>query len=67
MGRIISMEFTINLGHKGFNKELIDHAITMFEEVNAIMSQFSNTKLSDVVDAYHDNSSWFSLQRQLAH
>lgn len=68
LGRIISMEFTINLGHKGFNKELIDHAITnVQEEVNAIMSQFSNTKLSDVVDAYHDNSSWFSLQRQLAH
>ena len=68
LGRIISMEFTINLGHKGFNKELIDHAITNIqEEVKAIMSQFSNTKLSDVVDAYHDNSSWFSLQRQLAH
>ena len=68
LGRIISMEFTINLGHKGFNKELIDHAITnVQEEVKAIMSQFSNTKLSDVVDAYHDNSSWFSLQRQLAH
>jgi hypothetical protein len=68
LGRIISMEFTINLGQQGFNKELIDHAITnVQEEVKAIMSQFSNTKLSDVVDAYHDNSSWFTLQKQLAH
>jgi alkylation response protein AidB-like acyl-CoA dehydrogenase len=68
LGRIISMEFTINLGQQGFNKELIDHAITnVQEEVKAIMSQFSNTKLSDVVDTYHDNSSWFTLQKQLAH
>ena len=27
LGRIISMEFTINLGHQGFNKDLINHAI----------------------------------------
>ena len=68
LGRIISMEFTINLGHQGFNKELINHAIiNVQEEVKAIMSQFANTKISDVVDSYHDNSSWFKLQKQLAH
>ena len=30
------------------------------------MSQFANTKITDVVDAY-DNSSWFTLQNQFAH
>ena len=68
LGRIISMEFTINLGHQGFNKELINHAIiNVQEEVKTIMSQFANTKTSDVVDSYHDNSSWFTLQNQFAH
>ena len=62
------MEFTINLGHQGFNKELINHAIiNVQEEVKAIMSQFANTKITDVVDSYHDNSSWFTLQNQFAH
>ena len=27
LGRMISMEFTLNLGDQGFNKDLIDNAI----------------------------------------
>ena len=67
LGRIISMEFTLKLGEQGFNKQLIEQAITnVQDEVTSILTQFKTTKLSDVVDYYQEESSWFSLQKQPA-
>lgn len=63
LGRIISMEFTINLGEEGFNRELIQNAIeTLQDEVNAIMCLFKNGGQASVVEDYQIESSWFNLQ-----
>jgi alkylation response protein AidB-like acyl-CoA dehydrogenase len=64
LGRLISMEFTIQLGEKGFNNELIQNAIhTLREEVLAIMETYKNGGNADVVEDYQKDSSWlkFSL------
>jgi hypothetical protein len=63
LGRIISMEFTINLGEQGFNKELVDNAIkTLQDEVNSIMCLFKHGGEASVVEDYQIESSWFNLQ-----
>jgi hypothetical protein len=62
LGRIISMEFTLNLGDRGFNKELIQNAIkTLQEEVYAILETYKNGGEADVVEDYQLDSSWFNL------
>lgn len=63
IGRIISMEFTINLGEQGFNKDLIQNAVhIMQDEVNNIMHLFKTGGKANVVDDYQIDSSWFNLQ-----
>ncbi|HCT54777.1 MAG TPA: acyl-CoA dehydrogenase, partial [Balneola sp.] len=63
LGRIISMEFTINLGEQGFNKELVDNAVkTLQDEVNSIMCLFKHGGEASVVEDYQIESSWFNLQ-----
>lgn len=62
LGRIISMEFTLNLGDQGFNKDLIQNAIlTLQEEVNTILYNFKNGGKTNVVEDYDLDSSWFKL------
>lgn len=63
IGRIISMEFTINLGEDGFNNDLIHNAIEiMQDEINGIMHLFKTGGNAKVVEDYQVDSSWFSLQ-----
>ncbi len=62
LGRIISMEFTLNLGDQGFNKELIQNAIqTLQDEVNAIIQTYKYGGQADVVEDYKADSSWYKL------
>jgi len=63
IGRIISMEFTINLGEQGFNRDLVQNAIeTLQDEVNSIMTLFKNGGNATVIEDYENESSWFNLQ-----
>ncbi len=63
LGRMISMEFTLNLGDQGFNKELIDSAIeNLQDEIKTILTSFRSDAFSQVVDDFHMDSSWFKLQ-----
>ncbi len=62
LGRIISMEFTINLGEQGFNSELIDNALAVLqEEINGILDSFKSSQILEVVEDYLSESNWFSL------
>jgi hypothetical protein len=68
IGRIISMEFTINLGEQGFNRDLVQNAIeTLQDEVNSIMTLFKNGGNATVIEDYENESSWFNLQSLHAH
>lgn len=62
LGRIISMEFTLNLGDQGFNNKLIENALKVLQdEVNTIMHTYKNCGESEVVDDYQIDSSWFNF------
>jgi len=63
LGRIVSMEFTLDLGDQGFNKELIQNAVLVLqEEINSILNTFQKGSINDVVEDFQINSSWFNLQ-----
>lgn len=63
LGRIISMEFTINLGEQGFNRDLVDNALkSLQDEVNELLSSFNSDTMSQVVEDFSLDSSWFNLQ-----
>ncbi|MFP8489375.1 acyl-CoA dehydrogenase family protein [Gracilimonas sp. Q87] len=60
IGRIISLEFTLNLGDQGFNKELIRNAVFVLEdEVNSIIQTYRTGGKSDIVLDYNIDSSWY--------
>lgn len=62
LGRMISMEFTLNLGDEGFNKELIQNALqTLQDEINTIMHRYKHGGITEVVEEYQMDSNWFEL------
>lgn len=63
IGRIITMEFTIDLENTGFNKDLIQNALNVLQkEVKSIMTMFSDANGTGVVEDYQIDSSWFNLK-----
>lgn len=62
LSRVISLEFTLRLGDKGFNQELIDNTIKRLRsEVEGKVASFVNKQTPDVVENYEDSSSWLDL------
>lgn len=62
LGRMVSMEFTLNLGDQGFNAELIQNAVqTLQDEIKGILSSFKEGSNTGVVDDFQIESSWFNL------
>jgi hypothetical protein len=63
LGRMVSMEFALNLGDQGFNKDLIENALkNLQEEIKSILTTFKSTSLGDVIEDFQVESSWFNLQ-----
>ncbi|WP_103664682.1 acyl-CoA dehydrogenase family protein [Gracilimonas amylolytica] len=62
IGRIISIEFTLNLGDQGFNKELVHNAVHVLQdEVNSIIQTYKTGGKSTVVENFETDSSWFKF------
>lgn len=62
LGRMVSMEFTLNLGDQGFNAELIQNAVqTLQDEIRGILSSFNESSNTGVVEDFQIESSWFNL------
>jgi alkylation response protein AidB-like acyl-CoA dehydrogenase len=62
LGRIISMEFTLDLGDQGFNTDLIQNAIkTLQDEVNTIMHTYQHGGNAQVVEDYKADSNWLKF------
>lgn len=61
LGRIITMEFTIDLGELGFNKALVENAMLSTQtKVRSIMSTFHTEHTALVVEDYNANSTWLA-------
>ena len=62
VGRIVSFEMVINLGEKGFRRDLIDNGLNMLkQEIVSLMSAFKHQNETKLVEGYQDNSSWLNF------
>lgn len=62
LSRLISIEFTLRLGDKGFNKELINNTVESLKaDVRGMISTFSHPNKVDVVEYYQESSSWLKF------
>lgn len=62
IGRVISLNQVIDLGDKGFKKDLIDGSISfLHQEITQMMSSFNFKNSNKVVDDYEENSSWLNF------
>jgi len=64
IGRVISMNQVLDLGDKGYKKELIDGSVNYLQqEIGKLMSAFNFKGNNIVVDGYEENSSWLNFVR----
>ena len=62
LGRIISMEMTIEMGERGYRQDLIANALEEFRaEVNSIMETYRTGGLTAVIEDYRDDSGWLQF------
>jgi hypothetical protein len=62
IGRVISINYVIQLSEKGFRKDLIDGSIVMLQqEISKLMASFSFNNKRVVVEGYQEDSDWFEL------
>jgi alkylation response protein AidB-like acyl-CoA dehydrogenase len=60
LGRIISIDLTIELGSRGFREDLIANTLTTLkQEVEAKLTSFRQSRIAEVVESYTDGSGWF--------
>ncbi len=66
IGRVISMDMVHKLADEGFRKDLIQGALNMLQqEVKQVMSSFCLQANVQVVEDYHENSSWLRLNKNI--
>lgn len=65
LGRLVSTEMVLNLGEKGFRKDLVNNAVELLQqEMTAIMGSFGFDAQTRLVESYQEESSWFDLARR---
>jgi hypothetical protein len=64
LGRVVSMELTIELGERGFRRDLVANCLSVLQQdIERTMASYGSTKTPDVVDDYVVGSSWMSYLR----
>jgi len=62
ISRMISMEMVLDLGAKGFRKELIDNCLDVLQkEITGLICNFKVSDNSHVVEDYQQNGSWLNF------
>jgi alkylation response protein AidB-like acyl-CoA dehydrogenase len=60
--RIISLNQVLDIGGKGFRKDLADNSIQMLKhEISKLMAGFASKVQTQVVEEYEENSSWLKF------
>lgn len=62
ISRIVSMEMVLDLGIRGFRKELIDNCLgVLIKEITGLIGHFKVSDNSQFVEDYQQNSSWLNF------
>lgn len=64
LGRIITMEMTVELGARGFHEDLVANAMHVLKhDVDTLVTAYRDRGLAGVVEDYMDDSSWLACLR----
>lgn len=64
IGRMVTMNMTINMGESGFNSDLISNSLkSLRSEIETLVARFSTEPQPDAVIDYRPESSWSDLLR----
>lgn len=62
LGRLISMEFVIELGDRGYRPSLIANCIDVLsEEIECMAARLRSNRVPAIIDDYHADSAWLSF------
>jgi hypothetical protein len=62
LGRIISMQMVIDLGDRGYRKDLVDNCLSMMRrQIRAFAGSFRDPLQTKLVDEYEEGSSWLGF------
>lgn len=62
IGRVISMNYVLDLAQKNFRKDLIEEAVGMLQhDISKLMAGFSFNNKFSVIEEYQENSKWINF------
>lgn len=62
IARIVSMQFVLDLGDRGFRSELVRGAVSVIrQDVAGLLCTYKNAHAADVIDEYEGESSWMEF------
>jgi alkylation response protein AidB-like acyl-CoA dehydrogenase len=64
ISRIVSIEFTLDLGERGYNPDLVSNAISVLrKDVQNLINTYRVENEASVVEDYEDNASWLAFTK----
>lgn len=61
LGRIISLQLVLELGDRGFRRDLVNGAVSVLhQDVAGLLSTYRDAHKTDVVDEYEEGASWLN-------
>jgi alkylation response protein AidB-like acyl-CoA dehydrogenase len=62
LGRLISMQMVIDLGDRGYRKDLVDNCLSiMRRQMQSLAGRFRDPLRTELVEDYEEGSSWLSF------
>jgi hypothetical protein len=66
IGRVVSMEFVVDMGERGFRSDLVQGALdSLKREVDMLATDLRLAPANNVVEDYEDQSNWLDFLREL--
>ena len=67
LGRIISLQLVLELGDRGFRRDLVNGAVAVLQQdVAGLLSTYRDAHTADVVDEYEEGASWLECVKSPA-
>jgi hypothetical protein len=64
LGRIITMELTIEMGDRGFRSDLVSNCLSVLQQdAESILSAYRDSNPTAVVEDYAEGSAWLDYVR----
>lgn len=64
LGRIISLQLVLEMGDRGFRRDLVNGAVgVLHQDVAGLLSAYRDAHKADVVDDYEEGASWLEFMK----